>query len=194
MVAEELLPRQVLHLPAVHDFLCNHAETLAVTANLGKQGDIHKSVTCMWALSSLKANLQHHITYRYPVCKYGTLIFRPNTDLIPFLQKTMWKLRQLECTGKSSETNMKSQHLDDLNHMQNTWKHRTPAYARGSLWPGHAWYWQVHWWNSQVWNTICLLTRSISDSLPDQENEEILSPMCFTVLHWWLHTLLTDIV
>ena len=116
MVAEELLHRQVLHLPAVHDFLCNHAETLAVTANLGTQGDIHKSVTCMWVLSSLKANLQHHITYRCPVCKYGTLIFRPNTDLIPSLQKTMWRLRQLECTAKSFETNIKSQHLDDLNH------------------------------------------------------------------------------
>ena len=46
MEAEEL-HRQVLHLPAVHDFLCNHAEILTVTANLGKQGDIHKSVTCM---------------------------------------------------------------------------------------------------------------------------------------------------
>ena len=87
IVAEELLHRQVLHLPAVHDFLCNHAETLTVTANLGKQGDIHKSVTCMWVLSSLKANLQHHITYRCPVCKYGTLIFRPNTDLITLLTK-----------------------------------------------------------------------------------------------------------
>ena len=70
----------------------------------------------MWILSSLKANLQRHITYRCPVRKCGTLIFRPNIDLIPSLQKTIWRLRQLKCTGKSSETNMKSQHLDDLNH------------------------------------------------------------------------------
>ena len=36
MVAEEMLHRRVLHLPAVHEFLCNRADTLTLTANLGK--------------------------------------------------------------------------------------------------------------------------------------------------------------
>ena len=165
MVAEELLQRNVLHLPAVHDFLCNHADKLAVAANLGEKGDIHKLVTCMWVLSILRANLQHHITYRCTVCKYGTLIFRPNTDLIPSLQKTMWRLRQLESTSKASETRIKSQHLDDLN--QRVHGNIQTLLSRKHVSPFEHDMLNIDKFieeaDPQLWNTICLLTRSVSE-------------------------------
>ncbi len=118
----------------------------------------------MWVLSSLIANLQHHMTYRCTVRKYGTLILRPNTDLMPSLQKTLWRLRQLESTSKVSDT-IKSQHLDDLNqrvhgtiHTLLSREHESP-FDHDQLDIDKS----IQAVDPQVWSAISVLTRSVSE-------------------------------
>ncbi len=167
MVGEELLQKNILHLPAIHDFLCDYADTLTIATNLDERGDIRKLVTNMWVLSMLTANLQHHIIYRCPVRKYGTLVLRPNTDPIPSLQRAMWKLRQLESTSssKASETTIRSQHLDDLNQRVHRMSQKIQSrdyecpFEQERLDIDKC----IEEVDPEVWHTICLLTRSVSE-------------------------------
>ena len=95
----------MLHLPAVHDFFNRSATELAAASNLEGEIAMVKSASYMWLLSGLTANLQHHMTYTCKVRKYGTLIYRPNTDLIPSLQKAMWSL----CQSQVSKVELNAQ-------------------------------------------------------------------------------------
>jgi hypothetical protein len=59
----------------------------------GGGDDAQKPITNVWILSNLTANIHYHLDSVCMVCKYGALIFRPNTDLIPSLQQAMWKFK-----------------------------------------------------------------------------------------------------
>ena len=64
----------------------------------------HKATT-MYILSGLTANLQHHVTCKCKVRKYGTLVFRPFTDLTASLQQAMWNLHQIQLhNGSQTKT------------------------------------------------------------------------------------------
>ncbi len=65
----------------------------------------------MWLLSGLTANLKQHIAYSYKVGKYGTILYRPNADLLPALQKAMWRVRHLQLAR--SEPQLES-NLNDI--------------------------------------------------------------------------------
>ena len=82
-VGRQLLDRNALHLPSVHDLLCQYIIEVLSTHNLESEDIITKLVTSRWVLSSLLATLQNHIAYTCTVRIYGiyTLIYRPNTDL-----------------------------------------------------------------------------------------------------------------
>ena len=120
-----------------------------------KQGDIHKSVTCMWVLSCLKANLQHHITYRCTVRKCGTLVFRPNIDLIPSLQDNV--------EAKAVRVHRKviwNQHEITTPR----WPQPQNTYKKGLVWQKLPFEPDmlaidkfIDKTDSQVWSTICLL-------------------------------------
>ena len=55
-----------------------------------------KSVTSRMILSEIAAKFQHHVSYACRVRKYGTLIYRPSTDLVSLLSEALWKLNQKE--------------------------------------------------------------------------------------------------
>ena len=59
-----------------------------------KDVDTSRLITSANILSSLIATLQHHITYCCKTKKYGTLLYRPNTDLTLNLAKALLKVHQ----------------------------------------------------------------------------------------------------
>lgn len=175
-MGQALLQREVLHLPALHDQFQRYATELALASDLDKEGAV-KSVSSTWLLSGLTANLQHHIAYSCKVRKYGTLIFRPNTDLFPSLQKAMWKVRHLEmATGDHHaesipmEQESVTQHthkrvMVELNELVHNEVRRivdktskTPVQNDqldiDSL---------IQEADPQLWEAICILTRTVSE-------------------------------
>ena len=60
-----------------------------------------KSFSSRWVLSELTAQLKkkHHRRCSYKVCKYGTLVYGPNSDLILLLSKATWQLWSIESTS-----------------------------------------------------------------------------------------------
>ena len=91
-VGEELLQRKVILLPVVHDSGCFHE----ILTEGDLQGIEKTSVTSLWVLSNLTSDMQQHLVFSYKTCKYGTVLYRPNTDLHPILQQALWKLHQYE--------------------------------------------------------------------------------------------------
>ena len=77
-VGEDLLQKKAILLPAGHDFFVEmYDDTLAST---DLQGTETKTFTSIWVLSDLTNALQHHLVYSCKARKYGTLLYRPNTD------------------------------------------------------------------------------------------------------------------
>ncbi len=115
---------EVLYLLVVLDQFQGYATELAAASQLDEEGTV-KSVSSTWLLSGLTANLNHHIAYSCKTRKYGTLIYRPTTDLLPSLQKAMWKshlelaIRELQVQTslvvQNSTHNSDREVLDGLN-------------------------------------------------------------------------------
>ena len=88
-VAEELLKRNALLLQDAHDRFCSIAT--ACSQNLHRDTDegisISKLCTPAFILSHLTAALQQHIQYSCTVKKFGTLLYRPGTDLVKLLTR-----------------------------------------------------------------------------------------------------------
>ena len=57
-----------------------------------------RKITAMWVLSNLTSALQQHIAYSCKVRKYGTLLYRPNSDFKGLLQQALWKLKNQHAT------------------------------------------------------------------------------------------------
>lgn len=96
-VGENLLNRQLMLLPAIHDFF-NQCTSDIVDASDVSAVHLHEDikVTSLWLLSELRANFSHHMICACKIRKYGTLMYRPDTDLILELQKALWKARHCE--------------------------------------------------------------------------------------------------
>ena len=135
-----------------------------------------KSISARWILSNLTANLQQHISCSCPTRKHGTLLFRPNSDLKAPLTEALWKVRNLQVNGgttenysepalKSPDARLKRMVFDELNeqiHMQIKLllakDAKTPFDYRNLNIDQF-----IQESNSEVWEAILLLTRSVSD-------------------------------
>ena len=94
-VGNQLLHGEATIVPDVHDSFHKSATDLIHMRDL--QGDDMKHiVTSRWILSNLKVSLKHHVAYSCRVRKYGTLIYRPHTSLIPSLAQALWEVRMLK--------------------------------------------------------------------------------------------------
>ena len=82
-VGKGLLDRNVFLLPSVHDLFCIYTSEILETNHL--KGDPAKLVTSRSVLSHLKVSQQGHIAYSCKTRKYGTLLYRPQTDLLTAL-------------------------------------------------------------------------------------------------------------
>ena len=184
-VGKALLEKEVVHLPAVHDQFQRYVNELSAASHL-EEDNVVKLVPSTWLLSGLTANLKHHITYSCKVhiaysCKvrkYGTILYRPNADLLPSIQKAMWRVRHLELARgePQPESNPNTMHdtctqppdrrvLDDLNdrvhnevrrllaaNVHTPMKHDQLDVERF-----------IQEADPQLWQAVCLLTRSVSD-------------------------------
>ena len=88
-VGESLLKRQVLLLPNVHDTFCMYASKLISIKKLNGEQDVEKLITSHHLLSHLQSNLLHHLAYSCRVRKHGTLLFRPNSNLLTPLSQAL---------------------------------------------------------------------------------------------------------
>ena len=79
---ELLQPRAVL-LPAAHSNFLQHHEQLQLRANICCDPGAPK--TAMWVFGNIICTLKHHLEYSCKIRKYGTLMYRPNTNFTPLL-------------------------------------------------------------------------------------------------------------
>jgi len=93
---------------------CSTASTLS--HHLYKEIEVAKLVTPAFILSHLTATLQHHIQYSCPIRKFGTLLFRPGSNLIKPLTQALWKLRNNQQKHTPNSISGHYAVLDDLNH------------------------------------------------------------------------------
>ena len=91
-VGEELLQGKAILLPVAHEFFSEKHDEILASIDL-HETEIKTTVTSLWVLSNLTSALQHHLAYSCKTRKYGTLLYRPNTDLVPLLQQSLSKLR-----------------------------------------------------------------------------------------------------
>ena len=123
-VGEELLQGKAILLPIAHEFFSEKHDEILASIDL-HETEIKTTVTSLWVLSNLTSALQHHLAYSCKTRKYGTLLYRPNTDLVPLLQQCLSKLRQHEIKGRKPQSPQTAQSppqklgmedvLDDLN-------------------------------------------------------------------------------
>ena len=164
-VGKELLNGNVMLLPDVHELFNSYATELS--QYLHEDINITKLVTSAYILSNLTANLQHHIAYTCTVKKYGTHIYRPNTDLRPALAQALWRIRT---TGETASSRVASppdhrQVLDDLN--TRACSHITSYLSKYENEPFDFLDLdidkEIENTDPKLWEAICLLTRSISE-------------------------------
>ena len=93
-VGNILLENRAILLPSIHETFMGHVTDTSRVADISLEDT--KDVSSRYVLSSLTASLQHHITYSCKVRKYGTLVHRPNADLVPLLSEALWKLRMTQ--------------------------------------------------------------------------------------------------
>ena len=171
-VGEELLSNHAILLPSVHDLVSRYMKELLTAKNLGVGLDVSKLVPSRWILSNLTANLTNHMSYSCQAKKYGTILYRPNSSLLTPLSQALWKLRNIETKGRevdNSETTAnstsKTSVFDDLN--QQIHSQVKELLERDAKLPFD--YSElnidqfIHETNPQLWEAICLLTRSVTE-------------------------------
>ena len=93
-VGQELLERNALLLPTVFELFCGHAAEAIEASQLETSVDLTTLTTSRCLLSHLIASLKHHLAYSCKTRKFGTLLYRSNSDLLPTLAQALWKIRK----------------------------------------------------------------------------------------------------
>ena len=158
-VGRVLFENRAMLLPSIHSIFTKYAQDLIKAKDMQELQEL-TILSSRWILSELKAKLQHHMVYSCKVRKYGTLVYRPNSDLILLLSEAMWKLWNVESTqGERPEV---SGCINQLVLSQI----RT-FLAKDAQAPFE--YDEVNFddlinqIDPQLWRVICLLTRSTSE-------------------------------
>ena len=97
-VGKTLLDLDVLLLQAIHDHFNGYLEAYNVIKESkleDRESLLAQLNVSRWILSNLIATFQHHITYLCKTRKYWTLEYRPETDLIDALSKSLWQQRNV---------------------------------------------------------------------------------------------------
>ena len=98
LVDTELLSNSALLLPTIHGWFCNHLDTLIVSQQIKIEDtdNVYTLVRARWILSNLTVNLHHHMSYTCTTRKFGTLIYRSNSDLTIPLAQALWKQKKCQ--------------------------------------------------------------------------------------------------
>ena len=110
-VGKQLLNREVLLLPMINDIFNSHACHIIRIKQQEDSVNAKELVTSRWILLQLTVNLKQHIASTCKVRKYGTLIYRPNTQLLWEINKSDDNIPKNTCKFKDYS----DQVLDNLN-------------------------------------------------------------------------------
>ncbi len=161
-VGKELLDGNVMLLASAHDLLAQYAVKLLQHEH--QKEDITKLVQARWVLSSLTGTLDYHLSYNCTVRRYGTLLYRSDSDIRPALTRALWKLRNNTCKGDSPTCDA-TEVLEDLNmrvHLQI--KHWLKKDAHSPIDHSETNVKKlIEDMDPKLWDAISLLTRSISE-------------------------------
>ena len=126
-VGNALLENRALLLPSIHSGFRQELTTL-VNAKGIREPQEYTTLSSRWLLSELVGRLQHHMVYTCKVRKYGTLLYRPSSDIVMLLTEAMWKLRnteqaeeeeeQADCTTVHSTNQLDASNINKLLHLQ----------------------------------------------------------------------------
>ena len=102
-VGNMLLDNQATLLPIICANFHHYAMELTAEKGIEELHEL-KSVNSRWILSEITAKYQHHIAYMCKVRKYGTLVYRPNSDIHTLLAEALWKIKKLtSCRGEVND-------------------------------------------------------------------------------------------
>ena len=87
-VGQRLLRNEVILLSTAHNLFCLHATEI--------DSSVHAKelTTARCLLGHLSSHLGHHMSYSCKVRKYGTLVYRPNTDFVLAISRLLWEQRK----------------------------------------------------------------------------------------------------
>lgn len=223
-VAEQLLNRKAILLTSVHDFFCCFANDLMMSKNMGKPDvPVHELVTPRNILSNLAANLHHHLKYKCTIRKFGTLLYRADEDILPYLTRVLWNLRQsqsntstctnTDCIQEQTESTctatMKDLNLKIQEQIRDLLKQDAKAPFDHSKFNLDK---TISAIDPQIWEAVSLLTQSVSEKRGTSKVRDSSSMACHikklrrlflvsSILFITndrcsspLHTLLTDVI
>ena len=158
----KILPNgEALLLPMINDIFNSHACYIIRIKQQEDSVNAKELVTSRWILLQLTANLKKHVASTCKVCKYGTLIYRPNTDLSSVISELLWKIRGLEinksddnipentCKFKRIHSSIKTLLATDA---------KIPFdYSKFNINNS------IQQIDSDLWSPVCTLTKSVSE-------------------------------
>ena len=105
-VGEMLLENNATLLPTVCASFHHYATELAVEHGIEEPPEL-KLVNSRWILCEIKAKYQHHVACVCKVQKYGTLVYRPTSDIHALLSEALWKIKN----SKLGRSEAKDEHV-----------------------------------------------------------------------------------
>ena len=111
-VGEMLLENNATLLPTVCASFHHYATELAVEHGIEEL----KLVNSRWILCEIKAKYQHHVACVCKVRKYGTLVYRPTSDIHALLSEALWKIKN----SKLGRSEAKDEHVAPAPDMTDT--------------------------------------------------------------------------
>ena len=114
-VGEMLLENNATLLPTVCASFHHYATELAVEHGIEEPPEL-KLVNSRWILCEIKAKYQHHFACVCKVRKYGTLVYRPTSDIHALLSEALWKIKN----SKLGRSEAKDEHVAPAPDMTDT--------------------------------------------------------------------------
>ena len=172
-VGNALLENRALPLPSIYSVFIQERTTL-FNAKGVREPQEHTTLSSRWLQSELVGRLQHHMVYTCKVRKYGTLLYRPSSDIVMLLTEAMWKLRnteqaegekeeekQADCTTAHSTNQLDASNINKLLHLQI----QTFVAEDGQVPYEHDNLNINALMHPKLWEAICLLTKSKRESI-----------------------------
>ena len=91
-VGTMLLENQATLLPVISASFHKYARELVDEWGAEESPEVNSR----WILSEIKAKYKHHVACVCKVRKYGTLVFRPTSDIHTLLSEALWKLKPFQ--------------------------------------------------------------------------------------------------
>ena len=88
MVGKMLLNNKATLLPTICSEFKTYVNELSTAVDIQKHPEI-QLVSSKWILTEILAKYQHHVTYICKVRKYGTLVYRPTSDVHALLSEAL---------------------------------------------------------------------------------------------------------